>query len=132
MDATRRDFLAGIAATAMAAAVPFVRPEPGLFDRTREYGNAIEFHTSNVDKEDIGDLIDILMTKLGADARKTLPPGTRFEIRGKIPTDFGRRRGLAWYYNPDMRLESHWKEGRDASPSLDPDAGYYLHARMIA
>ncbi len=31
-------------------------------------------------------------------ARKKLPPGTVYELRGKIPSDYGRSRGVAWYH----------------------------------
>jgi hypothetical protein len=36
-------------------------------------------------------------------AKEKLGPGRVYEIRGKIPTNYGRSRGLAWY-------TSHWMQ----------------------
>lgn len=38
-------------------------------------------------------------------ARRALPVGTAYEIRVKIPTDFGRNRGMAWYTSPEVRAQ---------------------------
>jgi len=35
-------------------------------------------------------------------AREALPPGTVYEIRGRIPGDYGRTQGVAWYHEPEM------------------------------
>jgi hypothetical protein len=36
-------------------------------------------------------------------AREKLPPGTVYDIRGKIPSDYGRSRGVAWYHVDAMK-----------------------------
>jgi len=36
-------------------------------------------------------------------ARKKLPPGTVYDLRAKIPSDYGRNRGVAWYHVAAMK-----------------------------
>ncbi|HDZ27463.1 hypothetical protein LCGC14_0514920 [marine sediment metagenome] len=59
---------------------------------TEEYGNAIPATQGTRLNKDIAKiLID--------DARKTLPKGTNFLILEKMPSNYGRSHGFAWYTN---------------------------------
>ena len=39
------------------------------------------------------------------DTKRCLPPGTMYEIRAKIPVEFGRISAIAWISNPGIRLK---------------------------
>jgi len=53
-----------------------------------------------------------IIEKLHAMAAAKLAPGTIYEIRGKIQTDYGRGRGLAWYTN-------HWLQEREPTGAIE-------------
>jgi hypothetical protein len=68
---------------------------------------------------------DQIIEKLHAMAAEKLAPGTIYEIRGKIPTDFGRGRGLAWY-------TSHWMQETEPTaaipyPGKSNELGGYMY-----
>lgn len=62
---------------------------------------------------------------LRADAEKTLPPNTRYEIRESIPGNFGRSHGRAWYANSEMANDLLWRD----CEGYDQRAGYVLLGR---
>ena len=76
------------------------------FDYAAEYGQSIPI-TGRWEAQDQRWVIN----KLVHHARQCLPKGQRFELRMKIPTDYGRCRGIAWYRNQIMQREPHWKVG---------------------
>lgn len=43
------------------------------------------------------------LTELHDRAKQALPPGTVHELRGKVPTNYGRDVGVAWYHLPEMK-----------------------------
>jgi hypothetical protein len=49
-----------------------------------------------------------LIGYLRADAERNLKPGQRFEIRQRIPTRYGRSKGMAWYHNDAMDKLEVW------------------------
>jgi len=49
-----------------------------------------------------------LIEYLHADAARHLPPNTRYEIRKRVPGNFGRSRGMAWYRNKAMDKRERW------------------------
>lgn len=60
---------------------------------------------------------------LHADAEQSLKPGQRYELRRKIPDNYGRSHGMAWYRNAAMDKRDEW--GRvPIKPELA--GGYYL------
>lgn len=75
----------------------------------KERGHAIEWgwiqagshrgigYTSNVDEKEVERC-------LHADAIDVLPQGTRYELRKRASTNYGRTNGMAWYHSPDMIL----------------------------
>jgi len=67
--------------------------------RGREYGNIMPISAETA--KSLPEFKKLLKSLL-RDAKKTLPPGCRFEVRMKIPTDFGRSRGIAWYTNKEI------------------------------
>lgn len=60
-----------------------------------------------------------------ADAGRVLPPGTSFEIREKQPHDYGRSRGLAWYYDPLRPKDAPLT--LVVEPFFDPARGVIFH-----
>lgn len=69
------------------------------FSETHEYGNAIPFYG----KEGIAKDLALFSRKLLIeDAQRNIPPGYLIEIRRRIPGEFGRLHGLAWYYSPEF------------------------------
>lgn len=62
---------------------------------------------------------------LMADAEQCLEPGTRYQIRKKIPEFYGRTHGMAWYRNAAMDKAETW--GRvPPKPEFTAEGGYYL------
>ena len=64
-----------------------------------EYGRAFDFEVStdiNVQRR--------IMAAAIRDAKEILPLNTRFEIRKKLPSDYGRSSGIAWYCNSTNEL----------------------------
>lgn len=43
-------------------------------------------------------------------AKKILPPNTYYEIRRKMPTDFGLNRSIAWYYDKNIEQSFYKSE----------------------
>lgn len=130
MQLERRDFIKGLLGTLTVAAtgLPVVLDEvastleipPPLsiwFDPLKEYGMAWRYTGEH---REWSELLPQLRNLLVADARRTLPPGTRFEIRAAPPTDFGRLREIAWYRSPSMD-EPDWERplGWDCPTGVD-------------
>jgi hypothetical protein len=49
-----------------------------------------------------------LIEYLHADAERHLQPDTRYEIRRRIPANYGRSHGMAWYRNKAMDKREKW------------------------
>lgn len=62
---------------------------------------------------------------LRADAERSLKPGDRYEIRQKVPHNYGRSKGMAWYHNAPMAKREKWGE-RLTKPKFQPAMGFYL------
>ena len=86
----------------------------------REDGQSIETGDTGVVLKQLTNLTPDLFWNFGVSeiigklhelAREKLGPGVVYEIRGKIPTNYGRSRGLAWY-------TSHWMQS-DAEPPFE-------------
>lgn len=60
-----------------------------------------------------------------ADAGRSLKPRSRFELRRKIPENYGRTHGMAWYRNDAMDKAETWGNV-PATPSYAAAGGYYL------
>lgn len=73
---------------------------------------------------------DVLLS-LHEMAKKKLPPGTVYEIRGKVRSDYGRSRGLAWYTNLHMQ-EDRPIGGIPYPGKLNELAGYTFLGRFKA
>ena len=95
----RREFLklSGVVAAAFAIAPQVLIEREYAFDPSWEYGAAIPVTDYNNEE-----MLKMVMEQLRGDIIKYLPPGTKYEIRAKIPTDFGRSKALSWYYHPRM------------------------------
>lgn len=60
-----------------------------------------------------------------ATAVKTLPEGTDFEIRHSVPSDFGRKKGVAWYRHPEyITIENAIDLPVEMNPEYDVAGGY--------
>jgi hypothetical protein len=66
---------------------------------------------------------DVLATFLHAAAASRLPPLTRYELRERIPFNFGRSRGTGWFHCPSMAKKEKWGIKSQTSP---PEGGYTL------
>lgn len=51
---------------------------------------------------------DEVVQALKADAAESLPPGSRFELRERYATNYGRTRGMAWYCHEDFAKAEEW------------------------
>ena len=93
-----------------SSAEPWRRPDP------EEFGNAIP---SPID-------VGWLISELHRDARNTLPPGTRYDLRC-ANLGFVGQGGIAWYRNTAMDAEPLW-----GSPSnFGLRNGYYLVGQYV-
>ncbi len=76
-----------------------------------------------------------LASFLRAQAHQNLPPGTRYEIRKGIPSNFGGTKQMAWYRNASMAGISDWTDGAPGNESGPveavhvPEGGYYRVGR---
>ena len=101
----RRGFL-GLLATGTALAFIPIQLKLGLkhrFDSTQDYGNCLTLRPN----ERYDNLPPRVLNTLHKDAKYILPPGTLYEIRATIPTNFGRHKRVAWYYNCYMTIQSN-------------------------
>ncbi len=130
---TRRKFLkisayCGAAALASSSLVKVVESFDDKwkdFKPNYEYGNWIPYFST----EGFEERKKQIMNTLISDAKTILPPGTIYELRMKVPTDFGTR-GVAWYYGPTIpkRLVDYSK-----NPKIEKTYGhYYLVGRYRA
>lgn len=126
----RRQFLAAIGATWIAVQTP---PAFGQVRNAvrryavvdRQLGRALIFSTDTW--QEYGDwLIDTLIE----DARETLPPGTPFEIRRSMSTDYGRTGHLGWIASPGMKHDSFVRHPVD-SLAFHPENGCWEVARLV-
>ena len=123
----RREFLKIAGATTATIALPVGWVfKPSLtkdFDRNKEYGNSISMTgAGKYTKDQIITALKILIP----DARKILPRGVFYEIRAKIPSDYGRSTGFAWYYNRFLPQKKMFYR----KPHLEVMGGYLLIARL--
>lgn len=95
---------------------------PGPFMVDHEYGREIPFYGVTELPQSV---IDDSIALLAEDAKASLPPGTPFQIRRKLPENYGLSHGLAWYYAPYLRTSKPEKLGFIAA------GGYYNHGRFI-
>ena len=112
MNISRRGFLKALQASIIAAALPttlFKGVDLILSEQHKllhdynpefEYGNMLRYS----DKMDLSDSQTVreCVKTLIADAVHHLPQGTPFEIRSKVPENYGRDRGIAWYSNNEF------------------------------
>lgn len=76
------------------------------FDASKIQGRSIPWHGSYSKFSPYGPEAQ----KLHADARRSLPRGLYYELRGKIPAD-GRDRAIAWVHEPGMWQQPKWQAG---------------------
>ena len=97
---------------------------PWIFNKlikTIEFGWAIPYTDLEKDK--------ILVAKtLRKDAKDWLPKGTKYELRIKLPSDYGRNCGIAWYTNSRVTKEN-FNADYHRNPKLDMLGGYFLLER---
>ena len=135
---TRRDFLSfGVVATATILSVPvlFHSVKVKAFNVSGEYSNAVGWYSSDLGGLDVktkSDFMARVSRHLVSDAESVLPPGTRYERRMCLPSNFGRECGAAWYRHPAMDRERTWDTSILPSPQWQPDLGVYLLGREIA
>jgi hypothetical protein len=65
-------------------------------------------------------------------AREKLKPGVIFEIRAKIPTDYGTRLGVAWYTNHDLQSGEPDPELLPYPGKMNELGGYCYMGRLRA
>ncbi len=122
MKLTKREFLKAIGYTSLVAVLPLNQIE-GLYDYyrkfnydpTHEYGRVLPY-TNDEGKK----LAELLLKK---QANLILPPNIYYEIRSKVPSNFGRDKGIAWYHNGFMKKEIEILR----KPVFREWGGYYYH-----
>lgn len=67
---------------------------------------------------------------LRADAAKHLKPGTRFQLRQKLPHNYGRSKGMAWYSCDGFGERDTWGHV-PLHPEYDRDTGVYLVGEYV-
>ena len=85
------------------------------FDAGKEYGKQLPVSAYS----SLG--IAPVYTALHQSASDALPTGLYYELRGKIPTNYGRDRAVAWYHHPNMKI----KKGALMN-FMDCSEGYYF------
>lgn len=96
-----------------------------------EFGRAIEWGWIQIGSDrSIGIEVklkrDDVIAVLKADAINELPPGTRFELRQRHATNYGRTHGMAWYHASTFADRKTW----DDIPGHDAELGVYIVARL--
>jgi len=101
------------------------------------FGNAVNYGWTCIarigDTELWGDVTvdeEDLLKYLLADAAAALKPGTRFEIRKRYPTMYGRSHGMAWYREAEMDARETWGVV-PAKPTANPERGYMLVGEYV-
>lgn len=130
IDATRRQFLQGIATAAIVAGLPVISSP--TFDLAREYGRGCRYPVSGLARDERKETENMVMERLKKDATKILPTGTRYEIRAQYGMDFGRLSGLCWYYSPGMANAGPWLSVPESPNDDGTEFGYTLLARNVA
>jgi hypothetical protein len=69
-----------------------------------------------------------LMEFLHAGAAAELPPGTRYQIRERIPGFHGRAFGRAWFWSPEFSDAAEWGT---KEPGIPPECGYKLIGEYV-
>lgn len=77
-------------------------------------------YTIHVDEDDA-------IRCLRDDAEDVLPPDTRYEIRKKIASNYGRSKGIAWYHISTFSEVEPWVS--PSEPTIQPEGGYVLVSR---
>lgn len=102
----RREFLKVCAVVSAAMAVPFGGRAEELrlgggskYDPNAEYGNVIMVQQG---REYSTDFVIRAAEVCIEDANKVLPRGIWYELRLRVPTDYGRNKGIAWYSSPKV------------------------------
>jgi hypothetical protein len=137
----RRSFLRMLAAVAVTPLVPsadgnaLVPAEPMVpLNPLWEGGEAIDYHLSamHLSAEEHAAFREHLARDLVQMARAKLPKGRRFDIRAKLPGDYGRRHGMAWYTNDFMQTDPKWEISDICQPVYLPGQGYCHVASLLA
>jgi len=124
MDLSRRSFLKTSLVGAVGILIP-IKLQLGYsheFNPTHECGNVLPL----AKEYRYDSLPQTTMDMLHKDARSILPRGTAYELRGRVPTNFGFDKAVAWYYNPQLDD----KQGRN--PYFDEVNGYYFISQHYA
>lgn len=81
------------------------------------------YYTVRADEKDV-------RKTLHGDALKKLPPGTRYEIRRRLSSHYGRSHGMAWLRDEAMDAVEPW--GRvPIKPEYQELEGYYLVGQYV-
>ena len=141
----RRSFLRLLAAAVIAPALPaeagmvpvsvgdvVVGYVPASPDSRGELGHTIEYRIGAIPVAERAAFQEGLARELVTMARAALPQGQRFDIRARIPRDYGRSHGIAWYTNATMQSDPEWMPA-DIRPGVYlPSEGYYHIASLVA
>lgn len=77
------------------------------FDASHEYGMSLTWQD---EYSNLGPY-SAWARVLHEDAQLRLPKGLYYELRGQIPTDFGRDKAIAWYHKPGMWRQNNVQVG---------------------
>ena len=101
------------------------------YHKPKELGQSIDYGCVHLLGELYGTLsvnVDDVIAALKSDAAFELPPSTRFEIRRKCPSNYGRGKGLAWYWSESFDSLEKW----ESLPAPDKrECGYELVQRCV-
>jgi len=126
MKISRRTFIKSAVAVIGVALVPgqiLDKVNKSSRNILKEYGKAVPV----VDKINKKQITEIVEKVLLFDARKTMGKGVVIEIRMKIPSDFGRNNGIAWYTNNIIMSK---RPEKISKPVLNTFGGYIYCGRI--
>ncbi len=123
---------------------PSCPPPPGSIERRQEWGRAIEYGRltyrtlgSSVLRAHVVVSEEDVLVFLQIDAAAHLPPGTRYEVRAKLP-GIGQpvdQKTMVWYRTKSMDDEPEWLCGlQHIFPDrgyIFPESGYRLIGRFV-
>jgi hypothetical protein len=81
------------------------------FSVGKEYGRYLQSEDTDLSLKEFSDFVVAVLT---ADAKRTLPPNTPFEIRATIPSGFERYKAYCWIYQPawdkeEISFDGKWR-----------------------
>lgn len=98
------------------------------FNPKHEYGLSLPL----LKGADYAELSDIVLAILHKEAKRILPKGTPYELRGKVPAKPRYDKGVAWYFHPRFLTKEYKHDKPKNLPCFDQFAGVIVIGRFTA